>query len=125
LLQASDSPAHCRFTLEQPLDEATQLFHARLLHRCDPGIQLVTLTPADHAAEGLDLVTGACDHGIEAQEVREEDLITWTVLPRFRQKEAGRSESGQGGGTAFVLGLGIEGCRRRLATREPGACLTP
>jgi hypothetical protein len=85
----------------------------------------VALTPADHAAEGLELVTGACDHGIEAREVREEDPITWTVLPRFRQKEAGRSESGQGGGTAFVLVLGIKGCRWRLAKLEPGACLTP
>jgi hypothetical protein len=74
--------AHGRFILEQPLDEATQLLHARLLHRRDPGINIVTSTVTDHPAEGLDLVIGGCHDGIEAEERRQEGPISWTLILR-------------------------------------------
>ena len=75
--------AHGRFILEPPLDEATQRLHASLLHRRDPGIKLVASTVTDHAAEGLDLVIGGCHDGIEAEEMRQEGPISWTLILRF------------------------------------------
>src|SRR5215510_9650453 len=72
--------AHGRFILEQPLDEATQLLHASLLHHRDPGIKIVTSTVTDHAAEGLDLVRGGCHDGIQTEEMRQEGPISWTLI---------------------------------------------
>jgi hypothetical protein len=62
---------------------------------------------------------------IEVEEVRQEGLIGWTVILRFSEKQAYRTEGGQWGGTALVMVLGIEGRRRGLAELEPGARLPP
>jgi hypothetical protein len=68
--------AYGRFILEQPMDEATQLLHASLLHHRDPGITPVASTLTDHATEGLDLVIGIRHNRIEAKEVCQEGLIS-------------------------------------------------
>jgi hypothetical protein len=46
-----------------------------VLYIPDPGVKIVTVVLTDHAAEGLDLVIGACHDGIEDEEMRYEGLL--------------------------------------------------
>jgi hypothetical protein len=85
----------------------------------------MALTLTDHAAKGLDLAICEGHHRIQTEETCQFDLISRALVFRFRQKQACRAESGQGGGSALVIALGVKGRRSYLLEFESGARLPP